>query len=238
VIEGTCSNCTSDGCMAAFNSSACGYSPNAECGDIQTTDDWNGDWQIQEGSNCLMENGKLVGDCLPVCDIGQCNCLLGTVHMTIDNTSTNGTRFWVQTDVQLMGNGTRVTVADWFYVMGTGGIVMTGNWSDLLNGTMSGEFMGLGVYDVENIDGTLTFNVRQNTDCNQSAIRDPGSSNFLLLGLLLGGVGLLAMILVWYCCCRRKKKTDQGESIKKGINEPDNAPYAVLPSETPRGGRY
>jgi len=213
--------CTNDACGVAFQtsipSSASLYAMGCEAVD---TDTWDGEWDLDPCDNgCLLTPG-LLGDCLPCCDETTCDCVHGNIEMT-------------QSD-----DGTiNMTIGTTHFASASYTFVRTGNAGYTATGNVSGS-----VYDVKKDGDHITFTqqipVSFGYQCSFSATRNPSTTDWLKLGLLIGGVSVGALLLVLVFCfnpfkkCRKNKETNiqtEGQPYK---------PLASAPSETHAGVNF
>jgi len=219
-INATCDACSVDACNAAFESSipssASLYVMDCEPVD---TDTWDGEWDLDPcDSGCLLTPG-LLGDCLPCCDETTCDCVHGNIQITqYDDGTINMT----------IGTTHFPSTSYVFSRTGDAGYTSTGN--------VSGS-----VYDVKKDGDHIIFTqqvpVSFGYQCVFTATRNPSTTDWLKLGLLIGGVSAGAIILVLLCCfnplkkCRKNKETSTEGQV-------EGQPYKPLPnapSETHAG---
>jgi len=185
---------------------------------------WEGDWVVDACSDgCLLDPSgnprkDRYGVCLRCCDTSSCDCISGTITIKNDNESQS---LWIT------ANGlVSQTTTSLFLLTGNAGFTATGKITD--------------TYDLTRNGDSIIFNDRQYQDayCNISATRNPSTTDYLKLGLIIGAVAVGALLGIVLCCCNPcKKKTKQAtEQYKQLPGDASGINYVGTPEgATPEG---
>jgi hypothetical protein len=194
-----------------------GHSYSFECGAVDLNDDWAGDWVVDPCSACLLDAaGEPVGDCIPCCDAGFCDCIYGTITINdIAATLSDGV-----TQIQILTSGT--SSATTTNIGNETGFLGTTAYFTV--STTSGDTYD--TYDLIKHGDALQLKSRWGASCNINATRNPATTSMLKLALLLGGVGIGVLACVIFCCCNPCKKKKDTKTDPKLLGEgQEGVPY-------------
>jgi len=178
-------------------------------------DTWAGDYQLDPCSACLLdknENGTL-GVCVNCCSEDDCDCVHDDVTFVEND---NGT---LTVTITTTHAGTRTLI---FNHTGDAGYTATGNVTE--------------IYDVQKDGDSLTFLNRRSSLCNFSATRNPSTTSWLKLALIIGGVAIGAILLLLYFCCNPFKKCRKNAKTEKTVE--GETPYRPLSNGDAAGINY
>jgi hypothetical protein len=172
-----------------------------------STDSWSGTWDQDPCDNgCFYEPGML-GACVPCCDEDNCDCFHNSVTITELGDGTMNMTI------------TTTHVPETVYIVphtGTAGYTATVN--------ISGQ-----VYDITKNDDHVQFQERLpggQPACIYGLTRNPSTTSYWKLALLISGVSVGAITLLVFFCCNPFKRCKKAKATQ-GL-EP--TPYKPLPS--------
>jgi hypothetical protein len=187
------------------------------------TDPWDGTWELDPCDNGCFYSPGMLGDCLPCCVEENCDCVHGSISITENDDGTMN-----------------MTIGTTHYPSTSYIFPHTGNAGYTSTGNVSGS-----VYDVTKDGDHMTFTQRLTVGtgyaCTFTATRNPSTTNYLKLALLIGGVTLGALLLLIFLCCNPFKKCRKNKETAQIEGRPEGVPYKPMPSapsETHAGINY
>jgi len=204
-----CDDCSADICTSTFPEAAATAVSVYPWG-CQTvdTDSWAGEWDMDPCDNGCFYSPGMLGDCLPCC-AEPCDCFQGNIQVTEN------------------GDGTMNMTIQTSHIPSTSYIVPhTGTAGYTATVNISGS-----VYDITKNGDNVQFIERlvagTGYTCEYSLTRNPSTTNYLKLALLIAGVAVGALLLIVFLCCNPLKRCRKNKETKPT----EGQPYKPLPSD-------